>query len=80
MEVRLVASSNRDLAEAVRSGTFRPDLFYRLNVFPLNMPPLRQRKADIPALASHFLAQVEARERRGFTCWTGTTGRETCAS
>jgi len=67
VDVRLVASSNRDLAEAVKSGSFRPDLFYRLNVFPLRMPSLRERKADIPALASHFLSQVEEKERRGFT-------------
>ena len=67
VDVRLVASSNRDLAEAVKNGSFRPDLFYRLNVFPLRMPPLRERKADIPALASHFLSQVEEKERRGFT-------------
>jgi len=67
IDIRLVASSNRDLAEAVRKGAFRPDLFYRLNVFPLRMPPLRDRKADIPALASYFLSQVEEKERRGFT-------------
>src|SRR5512141_1108524 len=69
VDVRLVASSNRDRAEAVRSGAFRPDLFYRLNVFPLRMPPLRERKADIPALASHFLSQLEEKERRGFTAF-----------
>jgi DNA-binding NtrC family response regulator len=67
VDVRLVASSNRDLAEAVKSKSFRPDLFYRLNVFPLLMPPLRERKADVPALASHFLSEVEEKERRGFT-------------
>jgi DNA-binding NtrC family response regulator len=67
VDVRLVASSNRDLAEAVKNGSFRSDLFYRLNVFPLWMPPLRLRKEDIPALASHFLSQVEEKERRGFT-------------
>jgi two-component system response regulator AtoC len=67
VDVRLVASSNRDLAEAVRGGAFRPDLYYRLNVFPLGMPTLRERKGDIPALASHFLSQVEEKERRGFT-------------
>ncbi len=67
VDVRLVASSNRDLAEAVKSKSFRPDLFYRLNVFPLRMPSLRERKPDIPALAGHFLSQVEEKERRGFT-------------
>jgi two-component system, NtrC family, response regulator HydG len=51
----------------VKNGSFRSDLFYRLNVFPLWMPPLRLRKEDIPALASHFLSQVEEKERRGFT-------------
>jgi DNA-binding NtrC family response regulator len=67
VDVRLVASSNRDLAEAVKNGSFRSDLFYRLNVFPLWMPPLRVRKEDLPALAGHFLSQVEQKERRGFT-------------
>jgi DNA-binding NtrC family response regulator len=67
VDVRLVASSNRDLTEAVKNGSFRSDLFYRLNVFPLWMPPLRLRKEDIPALASHFLSQVEEKELRRFT-------------
>jgi two-component system response regulator AtoC len=67
MDVRLVASSNRDLADAVRRDAFRADLFYRLNVFPLRLPPLRERKDDIPALANHFLARIEAKERRGFS-------------
>jgi DNA-binding NtrC family response regulator len=67
VDIRLVASSNRDLNEAVRSETFRSDLFYRLNVFPLRMPPLRERKVDIPALANHFLLQIEEKERSGFT-------------
>jgi len=66
MDIRLVASSNRDLAEAVRKETFRADLFYRLNVFPLRLPPLRERKEDIPLLAFHFLSQIEEKERRGF--------------
>jgi len=71
MDVRLVASSNRDLAEAVRRETFRPDLFYRLNVFPLRLPPLRERREDVPLLAAHFLAQIEEKERRGFSSFEG---------
>ena len=67
MDIRLVASSNRDLTEAVRRETFRADLYYRLNVFPLRLPPLRERKDDIPLLASHFLSQIEDKERRGFS-------------
>ena len=67
MDIRLVASSNRDLADAVRRETFRADLFYRLNVFPLRLPPLRERKEDIPPLATHFLSQIEEKERRGFS-------------
>ena len=54
MDIRLVASSNRDLAEAVRRETFRADLFYRLNVFPLRLPPLRERKEDVPLLATQL--------------------------
>ncbi len=67
MDIRLVASSNRDLVDAVRRETFRADLFYRLNVFPLRLPPLRERKEDIPSLATHFLSQIEEKERRGFS-------------
>lgn len=67
MDVRLVGSSNRDLAEAVRKEKFRADLFYRLSVFPVRMPPLRERKEDIPLLAGRFLSQIEEKEKRGFT-------------
>src|SRR5579872_4451841 len=58
VDVRVVAASNANLAEKVAQGTFREDLFYRLNVVPVTMPPLRERASDIPLLAHHFLEKI----------------------
>jgi formate hydrogenlyase transcriptional activator len=64
LNVRIIAATNRDLAEEVKAGNFRHDLYYRLNVVPVSVPPLRQRKEDIPALVTHFLRRYATANRR----------------
>lgn len=73
VDVRIISATNRNLAQQVEAGTFREDLFYRLNVFPIDMPSLRQRKEDIPALVEHFINRFNASEGSKITGASPTT-------
>jgi DNA-binding NtrC family response regulator len=64
VDVRIIATSNRNLKQWIQDGKFREDLFYRLNVVPIHIPPLRERKEDIPALAQHFLEKYNLENNR----------------
>jgi transcriptional regulator with GAF, ATPase, and Fis domain len=64
VDVRVIATSNRDLPKSVIANEFRQDLYYRLNVLPVAIPPLRERLEDVPVLAEHFIAEICQREGR----------------
>lgn len=71
IDVRILAATNKDLARAVGDGLFREDLFFRLNVIPLPLPPLRERPSDIPALVHHFVALFRTRSGQPGATWSG---------
>jgi hypothetical protein len=88
VDVRLIAATNRDLSAMVQTAHFREDLYYRLNVVSIEMPPLRERKDDIVALAATFIRRFSAELKKRSTastrtrrsCWCATTGRATSGS
>jgi DNA-binding NtrC family response regulator len=78
VDVRIISATNRKLLERVKEGHFREDLFYRLHVLPMTIPPLRARREDIPHLLRHFLARFGAEENRAITGITGEAMAHLC--
>lgn len=79
VDVRIISATNRDLGQRVQEGAFREDLFYRLNVFPVEMPALRERMADIPALVEHFITRFNASEGRNIEGASDAAMKMLCA-
>jgi DNA-binding NtrC family response regulator len=77
-DVRTIAATNQDLHEAMREGRFRNDLFYRLNVVPIELPPLRERPDDIPLLVDHFIRSIHARGGRALEGFTPLAMQKLC--
>jgi transcriptional regulator with GAF, ATPase, and Fis domain len=73
VDVRVIAATNRNLPDAMKNGSFRSDLFYRLNVFPLEMPPLRERKGDIALLTNFFMSKFGKKMGKEMKALSGAT-------